>query len=90
MKNSIKTLATWLIIGVILIILINSIFDSSNNKLAYSELVGKIESGEVKEIVISSDGTTAEVKLKNENLVKQVNIPSMDNLMDTLQERWNS
>ena len=86
MKNSIKTLATWLIIGVILIILINSIFDSSNNKLAYSELVGKIESGEVKEIVISSDGTTAEVKLKNENLVKQVNIPSMDNLMDTLQE----
>ncbi len=86
MKNSIKTLATWLIIGVILIILINSIFDSSNNKLAYSELVGKIESGEVKEIVISSDGTTAEVKLKNENLVKQVNIPSMDNLMDSLQE----
>ncbi len=86
MKNGIKTLATWLIIGVILIILINSIFDSSNNKLAYSELVGKIESGEVKEIVISSDGTTAEVKLKNENLVKQVNIPSMDNLMDTLQE----
>ena len=86
MKNSIKTLATWLIRGVILIILINSIFDSSNNKLAYSELVGKIESGEVKEIVISSDGTTAEVKLKNENLVKQVNIPSMDNLMDTLQE----
>ena len=86
MKNSIKTLATWLIIGVILIILINSIFDSSNNKLAYSELVGKIESGEVKEIVISSDETTAEVKLKNENLVKQVNIPSMDNLMDSLQE----
>ena len=86
MKNGIKTLATWLIIGVILIILINSIFDSSNNKLAYSELVGKIESGEVKEIVISSDGTTAEVKLKNENLVKQVNIPSMDSLMETLQE----
>ena len=86
MKNSIKTLATWLIIGVILIILINSIFYSSYNTLAYSDLVGKIESGEVKEIVISSDGTTAEVKLKNENLVKQVNIPSMDNLMDTLQE----
>ena len=86
MKNGIKTLATWLIIGVILIILINSIFDSSNNKLAYSELIGKIESGEIKEIIISSEGTTAEVKLKNENLVKQVNIPSIDNLMDALQE----
>lgn len=86
MKNSIKTLATWLIIGVILIILIGSIFDSSNNKLAYSDLIAKIESGEVKEIEISFDGTKAEVKLKNENLVKQVNIPSMNNLMDTLQE----
>lgn len=86
MKNSIKTLATWLIIGVIFIILVGSIFDSSNNKLAYSELVAKIESGEVKEIEISSDGKKAEVKLKNENLVKQVNIPSMENLMETLQE----
>lgn len=86
MKNSIKTLATWLIIGVIFVILISTIFDSSNNRLAYSELVAKIDSGEVKEIEIASDGQKAEVKLKNENLVKQVNIPSMDSLMETLQE----
>ena len=86
LKNSIKTLATWLIIGVIFVILISSIFDSSNNRLAYSELVAKIDSGEVKEIEISSDGTKADVKLKNENLVKQVNIPSVDSLMETLQE----
>lgn len=90
MKNSIKTLATWLIIGVIFVILISSLFDSSNNKLAYSDLVAKIDAGEVKEIEISSDGTKAEVKLKNENLVKQVNIPSMDNLMETLQESMKS
>ena len=86
MKSGIKTLATWLIIGVICFILINSIFDSTNNKLAYSELVAKIEAGEVKEIEISSDKTKAEVKLKNENIAKQVNIPSIDNLMDTVQE----
>lgn len=86
MKSSIKTLATWLIIGVIFIILVGSIFDSSNNRLAYSELVAKIDSGEVKEIEIASDGKKAEVKLKNENLVKQVNIPSMDSLMESLQE----
>lgn len=86
MKNSIKTLATWLIIGVIFVILIGTIFDSSNNRLAYSELVAKIDSGEVKEIEIASDGQKAEVKLKNENLVKEVNIPSMDSLMETLQE----
>ena len=86
LKSSIKTLATWLIIGVIFIVLISSIFDSSNNRLAYSELVSKIDSGTVKEIEISADGTKAEVKLKNENLVKQVNIPSIDSLMETLQE----
>ena len=86
MKSGIKTLATWLIIGVICFILINSIFDSTNNKLAYSELVAKVEAGEVKEIEISSDKTKAEVKLKNENIAKQVNIPSIDNLMDTVQE----
>ena len=86
MKDSIKTLATWLIIGVIFIVLISSIFDSSNNKLAYSELVARIEAGEVKEVEISADGTKADVKLKNENLVKQVNIPSLDSLMDSLQE----
>ena len=86
MKSGIKTLATWLIIGVICFILINSIFDSTNNKLAYSELVAKIEAGEVKEIEIASDKTKAEVKLKNENIAKQVNIPSIDSLMDTVQE----
>ena len=86
MKNSIKTLSTWLIIGVIIIILISSIFDSSNNKLAYSELITKIESQEVKEIEISADGNKANVKLKNENLIKQVNIPSIDDLMDSVKE----
>lgn len=90
MKNGIKTLATWLIIGVIFVILISSIFDSSNNKLAYSELVSKISAGEVKEIEISADGNKAEVKLKNENLSKQVNIPSIDNLMETLQDSMKS
>ena len=86
MKSSIKTLAMWLVIGIILIVLISSIIDNRENKLAYSELVAKIESGEVKEIEISADGTKAEVKLKNENFVKEVNIPSIDNLMDTLNE----
>ena len=86
MKNSIKTIAMWLIILVIFIVLITSILDNSSNKLAYSELVSKIETGEVKEIEISSDGSKAEVILKNENMPKEVNIPSIDSLMDTLQD----
>ena len=86
MKNSIKTLAMWLIIGIILIVLISSIMENTDNKLAYSDLISKIEAGEVKEIELSSDGVKAEVKLKNENFSKEVNIPSVDNLMDTLNE----
>ena len=80
----------WLIIGIIFVVLLTSILDNSNNKLAYSELVEKIETGDVSEIEISSDGTTAEVKLKDENFVKQVNIPSIDNLMDNLQESMSA
>ena len=90
MKSGIKTLAMWLIIGIIFVVLLTSIVDSDNNKLAYSELVESIEAGEVSEIDISADVTTAEVKLKNENFVKQVNIPSIDNLMDNLQESMSA
>lgn len=90
MKSGIKTLAMWLIIGIIFIVLLTSILDNSNSKLAYSELISKINAGEVSEIEISSDGTSAEVKLKDENFVKQVNITSMDNLMENLQESMSA
>lgn len=86
MKNSIKTLAMWLIIGVILIVLISSIIENTDNKLSYSELIAKVESGDVREITLSSDGAQAEVKLKDENFTKEVNIPSVDNLLESLNE----
>ena len=86
MKNSIKTLAMWLIVGIIVIVLISSIMENTDNKLAYSELISKIEAGEVKEITLESDGSKAEVKLKNENFSKEVNIPSVENLMNSLNE----
>ena len=86
MKNSLKTLAVWLIIGIILIVVVSSILDNSNTKLAYSELISKIEAGEVEEIELEADGTSAQVKLKNDNIVKTVNIPSVDNLMSNLED----
>lgn len=54
MKNSIKTLAVWLIIGIIFIVLVSSIVSNNSTKFAYSDLVSKIESGDVKEIEIDS------------------------------------
>lgn len=86
MKNSMKTLAMWLVIGIILIVLISSIIENTDNKLAYSDLIAKVEAGEVQEIVLSADGKKAEVQLKNENFSKEVNIPSVNSLMDSLNE----
>ena len=86
MKNSLKTLSVWLIIGLIFIVLVTSILGNTDNKLSYSELLTKIEIGEVKEVKINSSGTSADVKLKNDNITKEVNIPSIDSLMGTLED----
>ena len=51
MKNGIKTLAMWLIIGVIFIVVLSSIVENSNSKLKYSELITNINSNNVKSIV---------------------------------------
>ena len=76
MKKGIKTLAMWLIIGVIVIVLLSSIMENNNSKMTYSELVTNITNKEVESIKISSTGSTASVKLKNSKSEKEVNIPS--------------
>ncbi len=90
MKSGIKTLAMWLIVGIIFIVLLTAVLDNSNNELSYSELISNIAEGKVTEVEISSDGTSAEVTLKNENFPKQVNIPSIDNLMENLQDNMKA
>ena len=45
MKNGIKSLAIWLILIVILIVVISSVIDNSNSKMTYSELIENIDSG---------------------------------------------
>ena len=79
MKNGIKSLAIWLIIGVILIVVISSIMENSNNKMTYSELIENIESGNVSSVQLSAGGESAKVTLNDNNkTVKQVNRPSLD------------
>ena len=81
-KNSLKTLATWLIIGIIAIVLLTSIADNSQTKMNYSDLVSKIEAGEISKVEIASDGTKAEVTVKGDSIKKEVNIPSLSSFMD--------
>ena len=86
MKKGIKTLAMWLIIGIVIVVLLSSIMENSASKMTYSELITKIENREVENIDISSDGTLANVKLKNSKIEKEVSIPSLESFMNYTQE----
>lgn len=100
MKNGIKTVAIWLVFIIIFFVGILSIRDNPDRKMSYSELLGKISTGEVSEITISSDRESAYVKLnkqsnistakneiKNGEIEKEVIIPSIDSFMDELTEK---
>ena len=76
----------WLVIGIIFMVIIVSIIDNSDTKMSYSDLLMKIESGEVTEMEIASDGKKALVTLKGNNSQKEVNIPNIQSFMDYAQE----
>ena len=86
MKNGIKTLAMWLIIGVIFIVVLSAIVENSDAKLKYSELITNINNGNVESIEIEADGTTAMVSLKDDRIKKEVNIPDIGNFMNYTEE----
>ncbi len=81
MKKGIKTLAMWLIIGFICIVIATSIFDNSNLKLKYSELLTAISEGRVEAVEIKADGTSASVQLKDEPTKKETNIPDVGSFL---------
>ena len=86
-NNGIKNLAGVLVAIVIFIVLLNSVFNNSNSKMTYSELITSISEGKVKEIVLSAEGTEAEVELTEMNTPKKrVVIPSVDNLLEIINE----
>ena len=86
MKSGLKTMATWLIILIIGMAVLITLVDNGNSKLSYSDLVMKIENGEVSEIEIEADGKKALVTLKGETGVKITNIPNMESFMDYVQK----
>ena len=71
----------WLIIGIICIILISAIMERAETKMSYDELVVAINNEKVESIKLEADGNKAYVMLKNNNIEKEVNIPSIDVFM---------
>ena len=86
MKNGIKTLAMWLIIGVIFVVLVSAVLDNSESKMTYSELISAMEAGNVTSIEINSDGNKAFVELKGQTIEKEVNIPNLESFMNYANE----
>ena len=92
MKKSLKTLAMWLIISIIFIILISSILDNKENKMTYSELLTALQNGTVESIELEVDKgmiKTEEtgkgyVKIKNGKGEKQVDIPNVESFMNSV------
>ena len=86
MKNGLKTLAMWLIIGIIFIVVVSAVMENSETRMDYSELLVAITDGTVEAIEMNSEGSTAYVTLKNSSIEKEVNIPSLDSFMNEINE----
>ena len=100
MKSGIKKLALWIICAMVFFVLLSSVYNSSNNKMSYSELLNKITTTtEVSTVKILSDSKTAIVTLKTEEDTektgvqktavqkeREVIIPSLDSFMDQVSE----
>ena len=82
MKNKLKKFTVWIIMGIIFVVVLSSIIDNTNTKLKYSDLVTKMELGEVKRIELLADGKGAYVTLVGETLPREVNIPNMESFMN--------
>ncbi|MBP3708223.1 MAG: ATP-dependent zinc metalloprotease FtsH [Clostridia bacterium] len=81
MKNGIKTLAIWLIIGVIAIVGMSAIYDNADRKFTYTEFINKVQAGQVATIELDSGGESAVITFNDGTTEKKVNIPDVQSLM---------
>ena len=93
MKKSIKTFTMWVITFVIVLFLVQAALNNPDTKMKYSELLAKIENGEVSSVELAADQTVAYVTLKTEvqaegNVIssnkKEVTIPSIDAFIEEI------
>ena len=99
-NNGLKNLTFWLIVFVICTFLLQAALNSTESKLKYSELMSKIENGEVSSIEISADQTVAYVTLKADEATsaegiavkasKEVAIPSIDAFIEEINENMQA
>ena len=85
-----KNLSGIAILGILLIIvitLISSISDSEDLKMSYSEMMDAIKNDQVQSIELSTESGKASVQIKNTKTPKEVNIPSIQEFTNYIQEQ---
>ena len=87
MKKGIRNLAMWLVLIILAVVLFTAAMNNASTEMNYSELVNNIASEKVEKIVLSADGTKAVVTISDDNVLKEVTIPSVDNLMDQINDK---
>ncbi len=87
MKKGIRNLAMWLVLIILAVVIFSAAMNNASTKMNYSELVNNIAAGKVEKIVLSSDGTVADVTISDDNVAKEVTIPSVDNLMNQINQK---
>ena len=87
MKKGIRNLAMWLVLIILAVVIFSAAMNNASTQMNYSELISNIASEKVEKIVLSADGTTAEVTLADDNIIKEVTIPSVDNLMEHINDK---
>lgn len=88
-RNSFRTLGIWLVIILIAIFVLGSMQGSQIKNISYSELLDEVKNGKVTDVEISYDKETAQVKYKDDNVIREVNIPDVENLLDNIQKTEN-
>ena len=89
MKSGIKTLASWLVILMLILLGLHTVLNNPDMQMPYSKLISSIANNEVKRIEISSDKTSAYVYFvgAEENAMpKEVTITSVDRFIDQIAE----
>ena len=89
MKNgTLKTVISYLVIIAIALYAISFLSSTVTLEMSYTELMQKIEEKQVESVELRSDRLTAEVKLKDEeNVIREVQIPSSSTFIETIQPK---
>ena len=66
-KNGFRTFMIWLIILIVIFFVAQSILNQNSNSFTYSDLLKAIQNNNVESISIDYYGTSAKVKLKNDD-----------------------